>query len=52
MIQQREANALLKAAFAVCRQTMGNELKYMGTATVVRDLDFMAKTLDGPNAQM
>ncbi|KAH8108143.1 TAP-like protein-domain-containing protein [Cristinia sonorae] len=50
LIQQREADSLLKTIFDLCEVNMGDELKYMGTATVVRDLDFMAKALDGPDA--
>ena len=52
LVQQREMDALLKTIFEVCDQTMGDRLKYMGTATVVRDIDFMAKALDGEDALM
>lgn len=31
---------------------MAKELKYTGTATVVRDMDFIAKKWDGPDALM
>jgi hypothetical protein len=31
---------------------MGDELRYMGTATVVRDMDFMAKLFDGEDGKM
>lgn len=31
---------------------MGEELKYMGTANVVRDMDFMAQIFDGENAKV
>ncbi|TCD60113.1 hypothetical protein EIP91_010701 [Steccherinum ochraceum] len=48
--QQREAASLLKTTFAVCKETMGDELKYMGTSTVVRDIDYMVKKLDGEDA--
>jgi len=50
LIQQRESDSLLKTVFDVCGNVMGDELKYMGTATVVRDMDFIIKTLDGPGA--
>ena len=49
---QRDANALYKTQFAICKQTMGDLLKYMGTSTVVRDIDFMTTLLDGENALM
>ncbi|KAH8102225.1 TAP-like protein-domain-containing protein [Cristinia sonorae] len=50
LLQQRETHALLETVFETCRVTMGEELKYMGTTTVVRDIDFMTKALDGPDA--
>ncbi len=50
---QREADALLKAQFDVCRRSRQlGELKYMGTSTVVRDIDFMTTVLDGKDADM
>ena len=49
---QRDATALYQAQFAICKQTMGDLLKYMGTSTVVRDIDFMTTLLDGENALM
>ncbi|THH28991.1 hypothetical protein EUX98_g5194 [Antrodiella citrinella] len=50
LVQQRESNSLLETTFDVCRETMGEELKYMGTATVVRDMDYITAALDGPDA--
>lgn len=31
---------------------MGDGLRYMGTSTVVRDIDFITKLLDGEDALM
>ena len=50
--QQREADALLKTQFEVCKKNMGEQLKYMGTSTVVRDIDFITKKLEGEDALM
>jgi len=36
----------------LCAEHMGDELKYMGTATVVRDMDYMSKLLEGDDALM
>ncbi|KAK7682661.1 hypothetical protein QCA50_014044 [Cerrena zonata] len=48
--EEREVEALLRTAFAQCVKTMGNELKYMGTTTVTRDIDFITRTLEGDDA--
>lgn len=50
--QHREAEALFKTQFDVCYQTMGDQLKYMGTTTIVRDIDFITRTLEGEDALM
>ncbi|KAH9928020.1 TAP-like protein-domain-containing protein [Epithele typhae] len=47
---QREADALYKTQFAICAQTMGDTLKYMGTTSVVRDIDHIATLLDGEDS--
>lgn len=44
--------ALYAAQYQICGETLGEELKYMGTSTVVRDIDYMAKVFDGPDAPM
>jgi hypothetical protein len=44
--------ALYEAQFKLCGSKLGDELKYMGTATVVRDMDYMAKLFDGDDALM
>lgn len=48
--QEREADALLKAQFSRCSKKMGDDLKYMGTTTVVRDMDLITRTLEGEEA--
>ncbi|KAH8102176.1 Alpha/Beta hydrolase protein [Cristinia sonorae] len=50
LVKTAEADALLRTQFEICRQNMGEELRYMGTSTVVRDLDFMSKIFDGTDA--
>ena len=50
--QHKEADALYKTQFGVCAKTMGDKLRYMGTSTVVRDIDFITTTLEGPQALM
>lgn len=51
--QYREFLALQKTQTDLCKANMpSNELRYMGTATVVRDIDFMAKIFDGEDAPM
>ena len=49
---QRDANALYKTQFAICSQTMGDAIKYMGTSTVARDIDYLTTLLDGEDALM
>ena len=50
--QHKEAEALYQTQFDVCRKTMGEQLRYMGTSTVVRDIDYITKQLEGPDALM
>lgn len=50
--QQKEADALYKAQFDVCAETMGDSLRYMGTTTVVRDMDYITTKLEGDDALM
>ncbi|KAI0752659.1 TAP-like protein-domain-containing protein [Daedaleopsis nitida] len=47
---QRDAEALYKTQFAICGQNMGDQLRYMGTTTVVRDIDYITTLLDGKDA--
>ncbi|KAE8257354.1 hypothetical protein A4X13_0g2406 [Tilletia indica] len=39
--QLTEAQALKQAEMEICNRTMGDELRYMGTATVVRDISYL-----------
>ncbi|KAF8146414.1 hypothetical protein K438DRAFT_1869647 [Mycena galopus ATCC 62051] len=50
--QSREFLALKKSQAELCAKNMGEELRYMGTATVVRDMDFMAKLFDGEDSKI
>ncbi|KAF7302960.1 hypothetical protein MKEN_01258600 [Mycena kentingensis (nom. inval.)] len=50
--QAREFLALKEAQAEVCARTMGDELKYMGTANVVRDMNFMVQVFDGEGAKI
>ena len=47
-----EADALYRTQFEICRSTMRDQLKYMGTSTVVRDIDYITAQLEGPEALM
>ncbi|KAL7411374.1 TAP-like protein-domain-containing protein [Mrakia frigida] len=48
--QNKELRALKEVEFTLCAQKMGTELDYMGTSTVVRDIERMSAVLDGPDA--
>lgn len=50
--QQRQFLALYETQAQLCAANMGEELKYMGTATVVKDIDFMTTVFDGEDAMM
>jgi hypothetical protein len=51
--QARQFLAINEAQAQLCYENMDVEdLKYMGTTTVVRDIDFMTRVLDGPEAKM
>ncbi|KAJ7198642.1 hypothetical protein C8J57DRAFT_1504457 [Mycena rebaudengoi] len=50
--QSRQFLALKKSQAELCAKNMGDELRYMGTATIVRDMDFMAKLFDGEDAKI
>lgn len=50
--QHRQLLALQEAEFNVCAETMGDELRYMGTSTVVRDIAEIVRVLDGPEARI
>lgn len=50
--QHKEADALYQTQFHICGATMGEQLRYMGTSTVARDIDFITTQLEGPDALM
>ena len=50
--QFRQFLALKKSQAEVCSEALGDELKYMGTANVVRDMDFMSEVFDGKGAKV
>ncbi|KDN47539.1 alpha/beta-hydrolase [Tilletiaria anomala UBC 951] len=50
--QIKELTALQQAEYTRCKMVMGDELLYMNTATVVRDIDYMGKVLDGPQGKI
>ncbi|KAJ6452643.1 hypothetical protein C8R45DRAFT_916074 [Mycena sanguinolenta] len=50
--QSRQFLALKKTQAELCAQSMGDELRYMGTATVVRDMDFISKLFDGEDGKI
>jgi hypothetical protein len=53
VVQQRQFLAIKEAQARACQDNMDiDELRYMGTASVVRDMDFMTKVLDGADAKM
>ncbi|KAJ4468855.1 hypothetical protein J3R30DRAFT_3554813 [Lentinula aciculospora] len=50
--QHRQFLAVKEAHAKLCGEMMGDELRYMGTATVVRDIDFMSKTIEGEDEKI
>jgi hypothetical protein len=51
-MQSRTLLALLQTQAQVCTKNMGDELRYVGSAAVVRDMAFMAEVFDGEGAKM
>ena len=49
---QRDANALYQTQFEICKEVQGDSLRYMGTTSVVRDIDFIATALEGKDSSM
>ncbi|KAF9075654.1 Alpha/Beta hydrolase protein [Rhodocollybia butyracea] len=49
--QYRKLLELKKAQAELC-QNIGDRLRYMGTTTVVKDMDFITKVLDGDDAKI
>lgn len=52
IIQQREVNALYKTIMEVCKASLGNTIRYMGSSTIARDVDFITTVLEGDSALM
>ncbi|KAJ7579876.1 Alpha/Beta hydrolase protein [Mycena floridula] len=52
VLQYRQFLAMVQAQGQLCAKNMGEELRYMGTATVVRDIDFMSKVFDGKDSPL
>ncbi|KAK0207119.1 hypothetical protein DFS33DRAFT_1382196 [Desarmillaria ectypa] len=50
--QHKQFLALKKSQAESCGKHIGDELRYMGTATVVRDMDFMSEVFDGEGAKI
>ncbi|KAJ7779498.1 hypothetical protein DFH07DRAFT_936286 [Mycena maculata] len=50
--QSRQFVALMQAQAQICAESMGDELRYMGSATVVRDMAFMAEVFDGEDSKI
>ncbi|GJJ14062.1 hypothetical protein Clacol_008319 [Clathrus columnatus] len=50
LLQQREAETLYQLQYEMCGRTMGDNLRYMGTSTVARDIDFITRILEGEEA--
>jgi hypothetical protein len=52
-VQARQFLAIKEAQAQLCHENMDvKDLAYMGTASVVRDIDFMTRVLDGEEAKM
>ena len=50
--QHRELLAMQQAEYERCAKTMGDELRYMSTSTVVRDIEEMSRILEGEDIPM
>ncbi|KAG8880549.1 hypothetical protein FRB97_000719 [Tulasnella sp. 331] len=49
--QQREALAIWQMQATICNQTMGVDvLKYMGTTTLIKDMEYLKNAIDGLDA--
>lgn len=50
--QYQQFLALKKGQAELCRQNMGEELSFMSTTTVVRDMDYISKVLETADTKM
>ncbi|KZT58680.1 hypothetical protein CALCODRAFT_451259 [Calocera cornea HHB12733] len=48
--QQEEMDALVQVQYRMCAVNMGKKVRYMGTTTVVRDIEFVTRVLEGGEA--
>lgn len=47
--QHRQLLAMQQAEFQKCEEAMGDQLRFMSTSTVVRDIEEMSRVLEGPD---
>lgn len=50
--QYRRYLALLESQLQICAVKMGDELRYMGTTTIARDIALISEILDGHGSPM
>ncbi|KZO93914.1 hypothetical protein CALVIDRAFT_539564 [Calocera viscosa TUFC12733] len=48
--QQQEMDALVQVQYRMCGVSMGRNVAFMGTTTVVRDIEFVTRVLEGEDA--
>lgn len=48
--QHRQLLSMQETEYTKCAETMGDELRYMSTTSVVRDIEEMSRVLEGPDA--
>ena len=44
---QRDSNALYQTAFEICQKSKRDYLRYMGTTSVVQDINYITTLLEG-----
>ncbi|EEB89130.1 hypothetical protein MPER_12814, partial [Moniliophthora perniciosa FA553] len=52
LLQYEDLLSLKRAQADICRENMGEELAYMGSATVARDIEYMSRVLEGKDAKV
>uniref|UniRef100_A0A0W0FJM3 AB hydrolase-1 domain-containing protein n=1 Tax=Moniliophthora roreri TaxID=221103 RepID=A0A0W0FJM3_MONRR len=52
LLQYEELLSLKRAQADMCREHMGEELAYMGSVTVARDIEYMSRILEGQDAKV
>jgi pimeloyl-ACP methyl ester carboxylesterase len=48
----RETDALVRSQYELCAEAQPDQLKYVGTTNVVRDIDYITTLLEGEDALM